>query len=87
MPLVPTPYDRGFADGVSGATYCVPREYTVWEAKQYEKGYGQGYDQRRKEIDAVKQRSTGSSPVPYIDDTWIPRSSPVPYIDDTWIPK
>ncbi len=73
MPLIPpTPYDAGFSNGERGLSYVVPRHYTEQEAAQYTKGYNQGYDRYQKITYEMNQRSPRSSPVPYIDNPWIP---------------
>lgn len=74
MPLPPrTPYDAGFDAGEQGLSHVIPPYYTAQEAAQYTKGYHQGYDRYRKIAYEMNQRSPHSSPVPYIDNTWIPK--------------
>jgi hypothetical protein len=74
MPQVPpTPYEAGFSAGEQGLPYAVPQHYSKYAAAEYTKGHNQGYDRRQKIAYERNQRSPRSSPVPYIDNTWIPK--------------
>lgn len=72
MRLPQTPFEHGLSDGEFGQ-YRVPREYTRAQEEEYKRGYDRGYQYYLQKLD-VSRRPGGSSPVPYIDDSWIPKN-------------
>jgi hypothetical protein len=75
MRLPQTPYEQGLSDGEYGK-YSVPRGYTRAQVDEYTHGYERGYEYYRRKIDMDRRSrgSSGGSPVPYIDGSWIPKN-------------